>query len=132
MTSPFLSVGVPGPLAARLVALGLRTPTRIQAAALPGIMAGRDVVVTAETGSGKTLLYALPALARLRAPARRSSLLLAPTHELCRQISRVVRSLDDGAAPVVLGTDAHGIPSGTIAVATPAAAHAVRATANQP
>ena len=60
---PFTALGCPVELARRLAALSYHVPTRVQAAALPTIFAGRDVVVTAETGCGKTMLYVLPIVA---------------------------------------------------------------------
>lgn len=60
-----LSELLPPRLFASLLAMGVRTPTPIQSVALPSIIKDRcDAVITAETGSGKTLLYALPILAR--------------------------------------------------------------------
>jgi len=69
---------------------GYETPTQIQADAIGHIMAGRDLVATAQTGSGKTAAFLLPIIDRLhRARARQlSALVLAPTRELAAQIGQ--------------------------------------------
>jgi len=73
---------------------GLRTPTPIQAAAIPALLGGRDVVGQARTGSGKTLAFALPLLEAVD-PSRASvqALVLAPTRELASQVSAVIADL---------------------------------------
>ncbi len=73
------------------------TPTPIQAAALPLAMAGRDLVGTAQTGTGKTAAFVLPILQRIIATPldmrRTRAVILAPTRELVEQILAVVREL---------------------------------------
>jgi len=72
---------------------GYETPTPIQAQAIPHLLAGRDVLGCAQTGTGKTAAFALPILDRLsrqgRAPGARGprALVLAPTRELAQQIA---------------------------------------------
>ena len=63
--------------------LGFETPTPIQAAALPALLDGRDVIGQARTGSGKTLAFGIPAI-ELVDPRRRDVqvLVLTPTREL--------------------------------------------------
>lgn len=79
---------------------GYHAPTPIQAAAIPAILAGGDVLGLARTGSGKTAAFALPLLQRLLGPApgnassgprRPRALLLVPTRELAVQIADVLR-----------------------------------------
>jgi len=75
---------------------GYHAPTAIQGAAIPPILAGRDVLGLAQTGSGKTAAFALPLLQRLRVPPaagprRLQALLLLPTRELVAQVGEVVR-----------------------------------------
>ncbi|HEX6508959.1 MAG TPA: DEAD/DEAH box helicase [Chloroflexota bacterium] len=66
-------------------------PTPIQAATIPELMAGRDVVGQARTGSGKTLAFSLPLLSLLDPDvAAAQALILVPTRELASQVSRVV------------------------------------------
>jgi superfamily II DNA/RNA helicase len=81
-----------------LVQSGFTTPTPIQAQALPVVMAGRDLIGSAQTGTGKTAAFMLPALqllsqrtnARIRGPR---VLVLAPTRELAQQIIDAGRKL---------------------------------------
>lgn len=71
---------------------GISEPTPIQAEAIPHALAGRDVVGVAQTGTGKTLGFALPSLTRLaQEPLKRGEMLvLTPTRELCEQVHGVV------------------------------------------
>ena len=75
------------PIHAGIAAHGFRTPTPIQAQAIPKILEGRDVLGLAQTGTGKTAAFALPILQRLLAGprARIRALVLAPTRELAEQ-----------------------------------------------
>jgi superfamily II DNA/RNA helicase len=67
----------------------ISSPTRIQSAALPVLLAGRDAYLHAETGTGKTLAYLLPIFCRLdTAQAATQTVIVAPTHELAIQIHR--------------------------------------------
>ncbi|MEZ5964813.1 MAG: DEAD/DEAH box helicase [Planctomycetota bacterium] len=80
----------------------LTTPTEIQAAVIPRLRAGKDVVGVAETGSGKTLAYVLPMLDRLKrveddagavkAAGRPRGVVLVPTRELGEQVTRVFKT----------------------------------------
>jgi ATP-dependent RNA helicase RhlE len=75
-------------VAAGITALGYQEPTPIQQQAIPPIMAGRDVMGLAQTGTGKTAAFALPILQRLEAGPRGRvrALVIAPTRELAEQI----------------------------------------------
>ena len=72
----------------RLAAAQFVTPTEVQAAAIPHIVQGSDIVATAQTGTGKTLAFLVPIMDQLlRQPqARPGALVLAPTRELAQQI----------------------------------------------
>ncbi|MFM1920024.1 MAG: hypothetical protein RLZZ303_1658 [Candidatus Hydrogenedentota bacterium] len=78
-----------------LHAQGITEPTPVQAAAIPVASEGRDVIAVAQTGTGKTLAFALPALTRLSAerPGRNRMLVLAPTRELAIQVHRGIEPL---------------------------------------
>ncbi|GAA1440314.1 DEAD/DEAH box helicase [Leifsonia poae] len=113
MSEPtFSSLGVPAPLVAVLTADGKTEPFPIQADTLPDTLAGRDVLGRGKTGSGKTIAFALPMVARLggklaggrRRAGRPLGLVLAPTRELATQISAVLQPL----------ADAYGLKSTTI------------------
>ncbi|MCU0509847.1 MAG: DEAD/DEAH box helicase [Anaerolineae bacterium] len=75
-------------IAAGIDALGYEQPTPIQEKAIPPVLAGRDVMGLAQTGTGKTAAFALPILQRLeRGPRRKPrALIVAPTRELAEQI----------------------------------------------
>ncbi len=77
---------------------GYETPTPIQEAAIPAALRGRDLIGTAQTGTGKTAAFVLPILHRLlngpRGQAR--ALIVTPTRELAGQIHEVVRDLSVG------------------------------------
>jgi ATP-dependent RNA helicase RhlE len=72
---------------------GYAAPTPIQTGAIPGILAGRDLIGCAQTGTGKTAAFTLPILHRLRAGARGRlrALILTPTRELALQIAEAMR-----------------------------------------
>ncbi|WP_132993770.1 DEAD/DEAH box helicase [Gordonia zhaorongruii] len=73
---------------AALDEVGYETPSPIQAATIPPLMDGRDVVGLAQTGTGKTAAFAIPVLSRLNTKARKpQALVLAPTRELALQVS---------------------------------------------
>ena len=97
-TTSFNSLGVAEPLCRALAAENYTRPTPIQARAIPPLLAGRDVVGIAQTGTGKTAAFALPMLQILssqREPvAARGvrALILAPTRELALQIGESVRT----------------------------------------
>ncbi|CAF1229774.1 unnamed protein product [Rotaria sordida] len=94
----FSEMKISRPLLKALSAIGLHSPTPIQAATVPIALLGRDLCACAVTGSGKTIAFALPILERLlykphqTAPCTRV-LILAPTRELCVQIHQVFRQL---------------------------------------
>jgi ATP-dependent RNA helicase RhlE len=99
---PFSSLGFsPTLLPALLRAItekGYLAPTAIQTAAIPAILQGRDVVGSAQTGSGKTAAFALPLLHQLAeapagAPRRVRGLILVPTRELAAQVGEAIVSL---------------------------------------
>ncbi|HST46181.1 MAG TPA: DEAD/DEAH box helicase, partial [Luteimonas sp.] len=87
-TPTFVELGLPAPLLQALAAVGYESPSPIQAATIPPLMAGRDVLGQAQTGTGKTAAFALPALARIDSAQRKPQVLvLAPTRELAIQVA---------------------------------------------
>ncbi len=99
---PFSTLGIsPALLPALMRALdekGYAAPTAIQTAAIPAILQGRDVLGSAQTGSGKTAAFALPLLLQLaeapaRVPRRVHGLILVPTRELAAQVGESIVSL---------------------------------------
>ena len=92
----FESLGVCPELLEGLKRLNYTRPTHIQAQSLPYTLAGRDIIGLAETGSGKTLSFALPILqALLQAPKPYFALVIAPTRELCLQINEHFKALGE-------------------------------------
>jgi ATP-dependent RNA helicase DeaD len=88
----FAELGLDSRLAAPLAALGYSDPTPIQREAIPPLLAGRDLVGLAATGTGKTAAFALPLLQRLSAcpHGRPAALILVPTRELAVQVAAAV------------------------------------------
>ncbi|MRX09911.1 DEAD/DEAH box helicase [Pseudoduganella sp. FT25W] len=93
----FQSLGLIDPLLRTLDALGYKQPTPVQKQAIPAVLAGRDVMAAAQTGTGKTAGFALPILHRLTmegatAPQCIRALVLVPTRELAEQVYESFRS----------------------------------------
>jgi ATP-dependent RNA helicase RhlE len=88
----FAALGLIDPLQRAVAAVGYARPTPIQVEAIPHLLAGRDMLGCAQTGTGKTAAFALPILDRLARHPRRSgrgprALVLTPTRELATQIA---------------------------------------------
>lgn len=99
----FADLALIKPLLARLEELEYQQPTPIQAQIIPSVLAGRDVIAGANTGSGKTAAFALPMLQELftkhdlvkSSPSKGnyvSGLILVPTRELAKQVADNVKS----------------------------------------
>ena len=107
------------------------TPTPVQAQAIPPLLEGRDVVATAQTGTGKTLAFSIPVIEALAAVPRTKTvkvLILSPTRELAIQIDVAFRQIADGMrirTAVVVGgmsetNQLHDIQAGAeVVIATP-------------
>ena len=84
----FAALSLPEALQKALTDVGYETPSAIQAATIPPLLNGRDVLGQAQTGTGKTPAFALPLLARLNLEQTKpQALVLAPTRELAIQVS---------------------------------------------
>ena len=97
----FDALGLSADLLTTVIEEGYTEPTPVQRAAIPIVLAGRDVLAAAQTGTGKTAAFALPILDRLRhhantsfSPARHPvrALILVPTRELAMQVDESVRT----------------------------------------
>ena len=92
--SEFAALGVDPRVADALATLGYEEPTPVQRATIPPLLAGRDVLAQAATGTGKTAAFSLPLLARLtpeaNARTRTAALVLVPTRELAMQVAEAV------------------------------------------
>ena len=110
----FTDLGLSQPVLQALDLKGYDTPTPIQAQAIPPVLAGRDLMGIAQTGTGKTAAFMLPAIDRLREADNQTPfkscrmLVLAPTRELAGQIADAAK--DYGA---LAGLKVHSIVGGT-------------------
>ncbi len=106
----FADLGLRSELLDALTALGYEEPTPIQAQTMPPLLAGRDLLGQAATGTGKTAAFALPALERLAVANAQSGgrgkapsvLVLAPTRELATQVSEAMHKYGRGIGARVL------------------------------
>src|SRR5437867_12090847 len=128
--NPFDHLGLDPVLLRAVYGLGYEAPTPIQREAIPPILGGRDVIGTAQTGSGKTAAFVLPILHRLlsQTPGRTRALVLSPTRELAAQIEVALRGLAQGTrirghavyGGVGMTAQEHALRSGVdVVVATP-------------
>jgi ATP-dependent RNA helicase DeaD len=127
----FAALGLEAKLLAALDALGYEEPTPIQQEAIPPLLAGRDLLGQAATGTGKTAAFTLPLLQRISQAARRhhpSALILVPTRELAIQVAEAVHRYGKELRLLVLpiyggqaiGQQLHALKRGIdIVVATP-------------
>jgi ATP-dependent RNA helicase DeaD len=92
-SNPFKELGLPEPLLKALHSVGYENPSPIQAAGIPPLMAGADLIGQAQTGTGKTAAFALPALSKLDLSKNIPQVLvLAPTRELAIQVAEAFQS----------------------------------------
>jgi len=90
---PFKTLGLYSSIVRAVAKKGFTTPTPIQQQAIPAIMTGRDLIASAQTGTGKTAAFALPLLNRLgpHQDAAPRILVLEPTRELAAQVEESFR-----------------------------------------
>ena len=95
MTTQFSQFTLSAPLMARLDANKFEIPTPVQAAAIPPALEGRDVLATAQTGTGKTLSFLIPIVEMLQKTEGRAAnaLILLPTRELAMQVEQAFRTI---------------------------------------
>jgi ATP-dependent RNA helicase DeaD len=127
----FGELGLRPELIVALERLGYEEPTPIQRETIPPLLAGRDLIGQAATGTGKTAAFALPILHQLPAGGARSAptaLVLVPTRELAVQVSEAMykygRDLDAHVLPIYggqpIGRQLHALRDGVhVVVATP-------------
>ncbi len=90
----FNILGVSQPICETLRQMGITMPTEVQRQSIPTAMQGRDMVVQAQTGTGKTLAFLLPILEAIKPQASAvQALIIAPTRELAIQITKVAEKL---------------------------------------
>ncbi|MEN9359660.1 MAG: hypothetical protein RL095_1195 [Verrucomicrobiota bacterium] len=98
---PFSEFPLDPKLLTTIAAAGFSEPRPVQAAAIPPILAGSDLLVAAKTGSGKTAAFVLPMLQRLIKAPRSQLLILVPTRELAAQVSEVCLKLRGSKLPAL-------------------------------
>ena len=87
-TVTFAELGIDKRVLRALSDVGYESPSPIQAATIPALLAGRHVVGLAQTGTGKTAAFAVPILSRIDLKQKTpQALVLAPTRELALQVS---------------------------------------------
>jgi ATP-dependent RNA helicase RhlE len=102
----FTELSICAPLKGNLSKHGFTTPTPVQAQSIEPALAGRDLVATAQTGTGKTLAFVLPLIERLKQQKGVCALILSPTRELAIQIDQTFQKLAPGSglrSAVVVG-----------------------------
>lgn len=92
MDTAFSRLGLSDPIAYAVQEKGYVDPTPIQQQAIPTVLSGRDVIGSAQTGTGKTAAFALPILQRLGGHGRMRCLVLEPTRELALQVEEAFRN----------------------------------------
>lgn len=103
MVSQFEELGLQTQYVQAVTKMGFTQPTPIQLAAIPAMLAGRDIIGQAQTGTGKTAAFMLPLLQNLL-PSNHSvqALVLAPTRELAKQVADASNSLAQQTAVKIL------------------------------
>ncbi len=134
ITTTFRELGLQEDLLEQLARQGFEVPTPVQTEAIPSVLAGRDLLASAQTGSGKTAAFSLPIIQLLSSergrpePHRPRALILAPTRELAGQIGDVIKIFTKGgriSSTVIYGgvgkhQQIHALRRGIdIAIATP-------------
>ena len=89
----FDELGLPSTLLTAITSIGFTSATDIQAQTIPPLLAGKDVLGEAQTGTGKTAAFGLPALAKIDTSIKKPQLMvLAPTRELAMQVAEAIES----------------------------------------
>src|SRR5687768_1191612 len=89
----FSKLGLPQPLLHALEKMHYATPTPIQSAAIPSALQGRDILGSAQTGTGKTAAFAIPLVAHVMTRQQSMALVMTPTRELASQVATVLRAM---------------------------------------
>lgn len=92
----FDTFGLSDILVREIIGMGITIPTPIQDQIIPEILAGKDVIGLAETGTGKTAAFLVPLIEKTLKDPKRETLILAPTRELAIQIEDEFRKLSRG------------------------------------
>jgi ATP-dependent RNA helicase DeaD len=93
MTQNFHALGLPDFLIESLERMHIKTPTPIQAKSIIPALSGKDILASAQTGTGKTIAYLIPLILHLLEFKEAKALVLAPTRELAAQVKEGLRNL---------------------------------------
>ncbi len=96
----FNELGLPAALNKTLQAMQFTTPTPIQQQAIPHALEGRDILGSAQTGTGKTGAFGIPLVARLLSNSRGSALVMTPTRELATQVMTQLEAMLGKTSPI--------------------------------
>ena len=113
----FDTLGLSPILLAALKKSGYTEPTSVQSASIPQALEGHDLIVSAQTGSGKTAAFMLPSLNRIaNMPANKGAgvqvLVLTPTRELAQQVAEATKTYGEGIQDLRIATIVGGMPYG--------------------
>ncbi len=112
MPLDFSSLALPTPLTKHLAQIGYQQMTAVQAASLPVVLAGKDLIAQAKTGSGKTAAFGLGILAQVDTRSTYvQALVLCPTRELATQVAKEMRRLASPIPNLKILTLCGGTPS---------------------
>ncbi|MCM2317645.1 MAG: DEAD/DEAH box helicase, partial [Thermoanaerobaculia bacterium] len=101
--APFESLGLRAEILSTLTALGYEAPTPIQEKTIPVMLAGRDLIGQAQTGTGKTAAFALPILQNIDPELMKTqALVLAPTRELAMQVAEAFHTYAKGLGQITV------------------------------
>ncbi len=93
MTQTFHEFGLPEQLTVALTRMGFTTPTPIQQQSIPHALSGRDILGSAQTGTGKTGAFGIPLIAHLMANPQATALVMTPTRELAVQVAAALKQM---------------------------------------
>ncbi|MBI5620760.1 DEAD/DEAH box helicase [Candidatus Gottesmanbacteria bacterium] len=96
VTNTFVDFAINTTLLSNIQAKGFTTPTPIQDQVIPAILAGRDIIGMAQTGTGKTAAFLIPLLHKISVDRAQRVLVIAPTRELAYQIHKELRDFARG------------------------------------
>ena len=110
-TTSFKTFDLPQALQSAIEKLNYTTATPIQSEAIPPALEGKDILGTAQTGTGKTAAFAIPLLAKLFEHPHATAIVLLPTRELAAQVEKAVNELASGSkliSALLIGGDSMG------------------------
>lgn len=129
VSTSFFGLNMHADLLANLSSLGYAEMTPVQAQSLPDILAGKDVIAQAKTGSGKTAAFGLGLLNKLDVKSSQiQALVLCPTRELADQVSKEIRRLARSLPNIKVLSLCGGMPFGSQAGSLEHGAHIIVGT----